>query len=409
MSDDLTLKMETLSDDIFSQLMDEVPAKTVTPDTLLGSKKTEPKPEPKSGEDKGKGKGKGTDVPKEEEEDDKPLGQEDVDKHLLILNGEEEDGDDDPKKAEKDTKLKAEKEDSDLDSETSSNILQLQAQLLIEKGLWREFEGMEEFEWTNENYAELVAQQAEWEIEDRFSELLDATGPYGKAIISHIQNGGNPEEVIDLFKEAKKIESFDTSTEEGKTALLTKYYKDLGWNDKRIKRTIDAAIDSNTLDEDVQEAKAEMEEAIQAEVAAKQKQQETYLAQQRAAEEAFATNITGVLRERKDLTPTEKRDIATSLLVYDKKLQDGRTVNQFTLDFAKLQSDPKKYIDLVMFVRDYDKFKENLSKQEEKKAAKKTWEFVKGNGATAKTGGGAHTKTKGKETNDLVIDYRAYN
>lgn len=403
MADELTLKMETLSDDIFSQLMDEVPAKTVTPNNLLGGKKTEAKP---TQEDKG-GKGKGKEAPKEEEiEENKPLKQEDIDNHLSYLNDDEDEEEEDGPK-DKNKQPKAEQGEDE--EEDVSNILQMQAQLLIEKGVWKEFEGMEDFNWTNESYAELVEQQAIWGAEDMFHELVDSTGAYGKAIISHVQNGGNPEEIIDLFKEAKKIESFDVSTEDGKTALLTKYYKDLGWNDKRIKRTIDAAIDSNTLDEDVQEAKAEMEEAIKAEVEAKQKAQEQYLAKQREAEEAFASNITSVLKERKDLTPTEKRDIATSLLVYDKKLPDGRVVNQFTLDFAKLQNDPKKYVDLVMFVRDYDKFKESISKQEEKKAVKKTWEFVKGNGATSKSGGGAHTKTKGKENNDLVIDYRAYN
>lgn len=403
MADDLTMKMETLSDDIFSQLMDEVPIKTVTPDNLLGGKKTEPaKP---TQEDKG-GKGKGKEAPKEEEtEEEKPLQQEDIEKHLSYLNEDEEDDEDtDPK--DKNKQPKADKEE---DQEDSSNILQMQAQLLIEKGVWKEFEGMEEFEWNNENYAELVEQQAIWGAEDMFHELVDSTGPYGKAIISYAQNGGNPEEVIDLFKEAKKIENFDVSTEDGKVALLTKYYKDLGWNDKRIKRTIDAAIDSNTLDEDVTEAKTEMEEAIKAEVEAKQQAQQQYLAKQKEAEEAFASNITGVLKERKDLTPTEKRDIATSLLVYDKKLPDGRMVNQFTLDFAKLQNDPKKYVDLVMFVRDYEKFKEKIAEKEEKKAVKKSWEFIKGNGSTNKTGGGAHTKTKGKETSDLVIDYRAFN
>lgn len=400
MADELIMKMETLSDDIFSQLMDEVPAKTVTPDNLLGGKKTEPK---STNDDKG-GKGKGKEAPKEEDiEEEKPLKQEDIDQHLSYLNEDDEDEED---LKDKNKQPKVEKQEPE---EESSNILQMQAQLLIEKGVWKEFEGMEDFDWTNESYAELVEQQAIWGAEDMFHELVDSTGAYGKAIISHVQNGGNPEEIIDLFKEAKKIESFDTSTEEGKTALLTKYYKDLGWNDKRIKRTIDAAIDSSTLDEDVQEAKTEMEEAIKQEVEAKQKAQEQYLAKQREAEEAFASNITGVLRERKDLTATEKRDIATSLLVYDKKLPDGRVVNQFTLDFAKLQNDPKKYVDLVMFVRDYDKFKESISKQEEKKAVKKAWEFVKGNGATSKSAGGAHTKTKGKETNDLVIDYRAFN
>lgn len=407
MEDNLTTQVQTLSEDIFAQLMDEVPAGTVNPNTLVGGSKQEP---PKEKEAKKEPKATSTEQSQEEEkkEEEKPLSQAEIDKQMALALGEdEEDGEDD----EEDDKEKktTEKKKASLDKDQSASILQTQAQLLIDKGLWREFEGMEEFEWNDENYANLVVQQAEWELEDRFAELVDSTGSYGKAIISHIQNGGNPEEIIDLFKEAKKIESFDTTTEEGKVALLTKYYKDLGWSDKRAKRAIDAAIDSESIDEEVSEAKAEMEAAIKEEVEAKQKAQEDYLAKQKEAEENFATNITSALRERKDMTADQKRDIAKSLLVYDKVLPNGRQVNQFTLDFAKLQNDPKKYIDLVMFVKDYDKYVETLSKKEEKKAVKKAWEFVKGNGAAKSSGGGSHTKATSKDKSDLVIDYRAFN
>lgn len=411
MDDNLTTQVQTLSEDIFAQLMDEVPAGSVNPNSLVGGSKPDNKPaeQPKE-EPKAKGKEKESKAEGKEEskEEEKQLTQAELDAQMAAALGDDED-DEEGEDSEEDKGKGKGKGKEKLDSDTSNSILQTQAQMLIESGVWREFEGMEEFEWTNDNYAELVKQQAQWELEDRFSELLDATGPYGKAIIGHIQNGGNPEEIIDLFKEAKKIENFDISTEEGKVALLTQYYKELGWKDARIKRTIDAAIDNNSIDEDVAEAKDEMEAAIKEQVEAKQKAQEKYLAQQKEAEENFANNITGAIRERKDMTPAEKRDLAVSLLVYDKKLPDGRLVNQFTLDFAKLQNDPKKYIDLVMFVRDYDKFKENISKQEEKKAVKKAWEFVKGNGAAAKSGGAGHAKTKQSDKSDLVIDYRAFN
>lgn len=397
---DLNTEIQTLSEDVFSQLMGDLPDKTVTPKDIVGSSKLEePKEDKQASSKKETKEAKEASKTKEEEKKEElTLSQEELEKQMkAALDDDEEE--DTSKEQESKTKV---------DKDTSSSILQTQAELLIERGLWREFEGMEEFEWSNENYANLVEQQAIWQAEDMFSELIDSTGVYGKAIISHIQNGGNAEEIIDLFKEAKKIESFDIETEEGKTALLTKYYKDLGWKDAKIKRTIDAAIDSNTIDEDVADAKAEMEQAIQEEVASKQRNQEAYLKAQKEAEEKFAENITNALKERKDLANDQKRDIYNSLLVYDKKLQDGRVVNQFALDFAKLQSDPKKYIDLVLFVRDYDKYIETLSKNEEKKAVRKTWDFIKGNGAVSKTvGAGGHSKSTSKDKSDLVIDYRS--
>lgn len=396
---DLNTEMQTLSEDVFAQLMGEVPNKTVTPENLIGSTKTEEKKDSSKKESQQTSKKEGKEEVKEEVKE-KQLSQEEIDQQLnTALDLEDEEDEEGDNKSSKKTEV---------DKDTTSSILQSQAQYLIEKGIWKEFEGMEDFEWNNENYETLVEQQAMWGAEDMFSELLDSTGPYGQAIISHVRNGGNPDEIIDLFKEAKKIESFDIKTEEGKIALLTKYYKDLGYPDKRVKRTVDAIVDSGSLDEEAEDARLEMEASIKEEVELKQKQQEQYLAKQKEAEEAFANNITGALKDRKDITNEQKRDIYNSLLVYDKKLENGKIVNQFTLDFAKLQSDPKKYIDLVLFVKDYDKYVETLAKKEEKKAVKKTWEFIKGNGAASKsTGAGGHTKSVSKDKSDLVIDYRS--
>lgn len=399
MADNLTTQVQTLTDDIFAELMNEVPAGTVNSTTLIGSEK--PKDE-KQEKVEGKEVKTKTAQAEEKKEEAPAATQEELDQQLKEALGDEDDSDEDDEKGKDKSKIKK----VDVDADTNASLFKAKAEGLIERGIWREFEGQEEFEWTDENYGELAKQQAIWDAEDKFAELIDETGDYGKAIISHIKNGGDPKEIIDLFKESKKIESFDISTEEGKIALLTKYYKDQGFNDKKAKRIIDSAVDDGSLDQEVTEAKEEMEAAIKEQVAETQKEQAAYLAKQKELNDQFANNITGTLRERKDLSIEQKKAIASSLLVYDKKLQDGRMVNQFTLDFAKLQQDPKKYIDLVMFVQDYDKFVGTIAKTEEKKAAKKSWEFIKGNGSVKASGSPTHSKTQKQEKEDLVIDWK---
>lgn len=405
--DNLLAQVDTLSEDVFSQLMDEVPVKTVTPENLIGSSKpAAEKPSDKEQDQRNENeKGVKGDHKKETKEETTQRDKlpEEAEREITDAIGDEE-NEQSPKEGQPKEPAKDENETA---APSSSDILQKKAEGLIERGIWRDFEGREEFEWTDENYGDLAVQQAVWTAEDHFNELVDATGVYGKAIFNFIQNGGNPEEVIDLFKESKKIQSIDVTTEEGRTQLITDYYRGLGWSAAKVKRFIDASVDAGTLEEDAEEVKVLIEEDIKKQVASKQKEQEAYMAQQKEAEDTFSRNITSALKQRADLTSEQKRDIAQSLLVYNKKLPNGRVVNQFTLDFATLQNNPSKYIDLVLFVKDHEGYLEALSKKEEKKAVKKVWNFVKGNSAIQRSTGTSHSKPEEKQKNDLVIDYRS--
>ncbi len=279
---------------------------------------------------------------------------------------------------------------------------------LIERGIWQAFEGMDDpdFEWTDEAYGDLATTQAQWKAEEYFTEMLDQTGDYGKVIFNHIKNGGDPKEIIDLFKEAKRVNNLDITEETGQQNIIREYYNKVhNWSDAKITRFINAAIDNKALKDEATEIKTLLEADIKAEVQAREQQQAAVLKERQEQEKNWATGITTALKAREDLSDKEKRELHANLLTYNQKLPDGRVVNQFTMNFMKLQQDPQKYIELVRFVNDPDKYTKRIEKEKGKEAAKKTWEFVKGNNAVTK-GGGSHAKQEAAPAADFKIDWK---
>lgn len=279
-------------------------------------------------------------------------------------------------------------EDKDFDTGTPeevSKVLKNTVDYLVQQGLWEDFEGREGLDITQENYAELAAQQEQYKINQMFSELVDSTGAYGKAIISHIKNGGNPDEVIDIFKEQKQIEAIDTNNESGKEMLVTKYYKDiLGWKQEKIEKNIKRLISDNELDSEFNDVKDLYKQHHDQQLAKVQEQQQEKEKVQKERQQAFYSNIKEAIDIDETLSPQEKRTIASSVLDFKHRLDNGQRVNDFYVKFAEMQANPKEYVKLVKFVMDPEKYEKTIEKKESSAAAKKAFNFIKGNAAVEK-------------------------
>lgn len=278
-------------------------------------------------------------------------------------------------------------------------------EFLISEGVWEDFQEKDKIDYDPKTFSELWKEQALSLAEGYFNELVDQSGPYGKAVLQHAKNNGNPEEILDLFRENKRIQNLDISTPEAQEAVTREYYKTLNWSKDKIEKEIRKKREDLEMEEESQFAKGQLEERVQKEVQLRQVAQESKMKEEQEREKQFAANITNTLKARTDLTDADRKEAQKALLNYDKKLEDGRYVNQFYLDFMKMQSDPNSYIDLVLFVRDKNAYLGKVSKQAESTAAKKTFNLIKGNGAVSgKKDGGyvTQTSTKRKER-DLVI------
>lgn len=268
--------------------------------------------------------------------------------------------------------------------EEINNVLKNTVEYLIEKGIWADWDGRKDLDVTEEVYAELASQQNQNLAYEIVDELVNSTGVYGKAIINHIKAGGNPDEIIDIFKEQKAIEQIDTSTETGKQVLIEKYYKDvLGWKTEKVEKTIKRLISDNEIESEFSDAqehfkKHHKEQLDNTEKATKEKEKIEVERKQ-----TFISNI-GKALDQEELSSKEKSLISESILKFKHELSDGKKVNDFYLKFAEMQSDPKSYIKLVRFVMDPENFEKQIRTKEETKAAVKNFNFIKGNKAVDK-------------------------
>lgn len=294
------------------------------------------------------------------------------------------------------TEQQASTESSNTDS--VNEILTNTVDFLVKEGFWADFDGIEELgEVTPEIWAELSAKQAQIAATAMFDELLDETGDYGKAIITHIKRGGDPNEIIDIFKEQKNISSIDTSTEEGKSLKIESYYKDiLGWKQDRIKRHINRLIENDEVDEEFETIDEAYQKHYSDKLQEAQERQQVAERDRIDKQKAFVNSIKGVLDESGNLTNKEKQIIASSILDFKHKLPNGQKVNDFYLKFAEVQTNPKEYVELVQFIMNKDAYLKRVQKQEETKANKKAFEFIKGNKAVSSSKGQNISITKPK-------------
>lgn len=406
-----------MADDAFDGLFDETPANTPNADALVGAKKVATKTEPTDDE-----KAKAASAAKtKKEEPIIPQGKvEDID----LDSFDDEEGDEDLEAKAKADKAKATKTttkeeddeegaDSKAKAETTTEeneeggevkgVLKSTVDYLVSTGIWQDFEGREELDVDEETYAKLVAQQDSLRVNNMFEELVDSTGPFGKAIIDYVKNGGSPDEIIDLFKEQKQVESIPLDSVDGQKEMVKHYYSEvLGWKPEKIEKYMSNLVLSNELENESKEVKELFGTYYKKEADRLSKEQNDYVAKQQEAEAAFESNIKTTIKERKDLTPAERKTVEDYLLNYDQRLPNGNLVNKFYVNFAKMQANPQDYVDLVMFVMDKQKFMTKVATQEKTKAAAEAFKFIKGNGAVSTKRGSQHDSATRKQEKKVV-------
>lgn len=310
----------------------------------------------------------------EEKPEEKP---EKVDKKAPVATEEE---------VEEEKSEEKEEEEEAVDAGAVTTVLKNTVDYLVNQGLWVDFEGRENLEITEEVYAELAAKQAQHTAYEIVNELIDSTGAYGKAIISHIKNGGNPDEIIDLFKEQKSIDSIDTSTEEGKQAKIEKYYSEvLGWKPQKVEKLVRRLIADGEIETEFADVEEQFNEYYNKKLEAIEEERKAVEFENKRKQEVFVNSIKEALDEDPSLNAREKQIIASSILDFRHNLGNGQKVNDFYVKFAEMQADPKKYIKLVRFVMDGDNYEKQIQVQEKSKAAKEIFSFIKGNQTINKT------------------------
>lgn len=287
------------------------------------------------------------------------------------------------------------------DNTNVNNILKNTVDFMIQKGLWKDFDGRDELEMDEETYAKLASEQFNSKVTDLVQEVLDSTGEYGKAIISHIREGGNPDEIIDIFKEQQQITSIDLSTEEGKIEMVGKYYSDiLGWKPERVTKHLKRIIEEKDLDTESTEIEEKYKEYYTNQLKEVENQNNARKAEQIENQKRFQSQLSDSLTELK-YSDKDKKKIVSALLDV-KTLPDGKVTTDFNLKFSEIQKDPKRLIKLVDYVLDEQNFINKIKTSEQSTANANAFSFIKGNATASKTKGSSHEH---KENSNNNLDF----
>lgn len=260
-------------------------------------------------------------------------------------------------------------------------------QMMVDAKVWGEVEVPENAEWNLDLIKEIQALQ----VSSQYQDLLDKKGPYGKAIVEYEDNGGNPSDLIDLFREQRVIREFDVSTAEGQEEFLTSYYEAQKYSPASIDRTIKALIDQGPeiLEAEAKEKKGLWDEDYEAEIEATKKQQALVARQMAEHARNFDKVMNDAITADPNLTPKERRELAGYILDYSHKY-GNQNVNQFYVDAAEIQKDPAKYLELAKFMKGLKdgSYQKKIADTSKKEANAKTFLKVKNGAALTRRDGG---------------------
>ena len=354
---DFSSQLQTVSEDVLNSLFADEPTPTPTPANnkvdVTDSKKDDVKTDVKT-----------DDIPFIENVDD------------IKTDDDTDDKTDDSDEKKEDT----------VNIDEVKTVLKNTTNFLIEKGIWSDFEGREELELDEETYAQLSLKQAEEQVNELFSELLDSTGDYGKAIISHIKNGGNPDEIIDIFKEQKQIENIDIKNPANAESLIEKYYTDVvGWSDAKVKRYLDTLkAEEDGISNEAVEVQQKFEEIYNEQLKEITAQQEKEKREREIENQKYLSKLSETIDSFEEFTDEDKKIVKNSVFKASKKV-NGVPVNEFFAKFYEIQKDPKQYIKLVHFVMAPERYEGKIESKQQKNITAKQWNFVKGNAAVKNT------------------------
>lgn len=219
---------------------------------------------------------------------------------------------------------------------------------MVAEGIWKEVELPEGAKWNKEMFLQAQKLQTTSQYED----LLSRTGDYGKAIIKFEQDGGNPKELLDLFRDQKEVQEFDIKDADSQETFLRAYLEAQGNSQKSIDRTVRALQDQGpeALKEEAEEKKAIWDDQYKQEIEARKTEQALYAKQVEDAQKSFQSTISTALTADAEVTPKERKELQSYILNYTQNF-NGRDVSQFYVDMAEIQKDPKNYIELAKFIK----------------------------------------------------------
>jgi hypothetical protein len=298
--------------------------------------------------------------------------------------GEEVESEDNEKEEEvsKESPFFSEKEEKAEDDKITSDKVDYKslADYFIEKGLWKDFDGRENFEFTEDSFQYLLEEQVKNQVQERIFEEKSQFGQTANELIEYLKSGGTVEQYTQYYTQQVEIESIDINETEGQEKVLREYYKSLDYPESKIKKKIDSLKDlgDDELKEEAEFAKVKLVEVIEEERQELVAEQEAMARERKLQVEFFNKAVRKEIHEDNSLPEREKKDLDKFVYEYRHQDQNGNKYSDFMVKMSEIQREPKKYAKFLKIVKNFDSYQE--PKEVEKKAKKEVLSFLKAGG-----------------------------
>lgn len=195
-------------------------------------------------------------------------------------------------------------------------------------------------------------------------------------LVTFLENGGDPKDMISLFKEQDTLAKIDISTEDGQERMIRSYYSNiLGWDSEKTNKKLERLAASGMLQEeaqDVEEAYNEHFEKKQEEITQAQQnkiklQQQKEQQRKMIFEQSLNTSkIPKKLADEFRQTAFGKGVIKGTneeITILDYKIKQMQTNPEMFLKLVQFATDPTAYDNLILQTKKNEEVTVGLKKQ----------------------------------------------
>lgn len=187
--------------------------------------------------------------------------------------------------------------------------------------------------------------------------------PIVDALLEFKDNGGNPLQLLDKFKQQQDVLSLDLSTEKNQLEIIKQKFAYEGLSPEKITKKIDrlASLGEDAIQEEAEEAKDFFSNIYEEERTQMLEQQKANNERIKQIEIQRRTLFEDKLKELK--VNKVEADVLKANAFQPVKLKSGEVLPLWQAKAMQLQSDPLKFIDFVKYIEDPEKYKQTLVKQ----------------------------------------------
>jgi hypothetical protein len=288
-------------------------------------------------------------------------------------------------------------EGEEMDEESAKAVLSSTYRHLVDNGLWQEVEG-DEFDPENitpDQWAEIAVEQATAQAHAAFDELMNRTGKY-RAILDHALKNGDPDKIIDLFKEEQVTKAADITTEAGQETMVRRYYKNLlEWDDSDIESTINKLKADKELEKYAKIAQNKYQAHIDKSITAEETQRKQNEKKVEARKQQYAQTMSSAIAQL-NLPADSKRFLQKSLLqpTPTKIGTETKSLTPYQAQMMKIQSSPADMLDLLQFVMDKKGYISRVKTQKQNVKNQNSFRIKLNGSSTSGKSGGVNPATR---------------